>query len=189
LNSLGKEVSEEELAVVMNGWKREDILRHFLGDLTPDQVREYGSRKEELFRNSPSKLTEIRGLYEFLRDLESAALRLAVASSGGSVRVADTLEQLDVARRFRVVVTGDDVKYGKPDPGIFRLAAHRLGVAAENTLVCEDAVCGVEAAKKAGMKCLGIAANGRGPLLENAGADRVLPDFTSACLEDLRGLF
>lgn len=189
LNSLCKEVSEDELAVVMDGRKREDILRHFLGDLTPDQVREYGSRKEELFRNSSGKLTEIRGLYDFLKVLEGATLPLAVASSAGGMRVAYTLAQLDLARCFQVIVTGDDVKHGKPDPAIFLLAAQRLEVAAENILVCEDAVCGVDAAKKAGMKCLGIAANGRGPLLRDAGADRVLPDFTSARLEELSGLF
>jgi hypothetical protein len=39
------------------------------------------------------------------------------------------------------------------------------------------------------MKCLAIAANGRGPLLLEAGADRVIPDFTTADLEELRTMF
>ena len=83
----------------------------------------------------------------------------------------------------------DDVKKGKPDPSIFRLASDGLKVEPAHILVCEDAVSGVEAAKAAGMKCLAIAANGRGPLLEKAGADRVVPDFSAASLEDLSGLF
>jgi HAD superfamily hydrolase (TIGR01509 family) len=187
--SLGKEISDDELVFVLEGRKREAILRHFLGDLTPDQVTEYGARKEDLFRNTPTKLTMIHGLPGFLESLDAAALPLALASSASRGRAAYTLEQLDLTRRFRVIVTGDDVQDGKPDPAIFRLAAQRLDVAAKNVLVCEDSVCGVEAAKKAGMKCLAIASPGRGPLLENAGADYVLPDFTSAHLEELHGLF
>ncbi len=187
--SLGREVSDHELAFVVEGQKREDILRHFLGELNEEQVRYYGARKEALFCHSAAELRTIRGLPEFLDGLEAAGLPLALASSASRGRAGYMLEQLDLKRRFRVIVTGDDVPKGKPDPAIFRLAAERLGVAAENTLVCEDAVCGVEAAKRAGMKCLAIAANGRGPLLEKSGANRVLPDFTSARLDDLRRLF
>jgi beta-phosphoglucomutase len=187
--SLGRDLSEHELAFVLEGRKREDILRHFLGELTPDQVKHYGARKEALFRDSQPQLKTIPGLAYFLTDLETAGLPLALASSASGGRAAYMLEQLSLKRRFRAIVTGDDVHHGKPDPEIFRLAAQRLDVEAQNILVCEDAVCGVEAAKSAGMKCLGIAAKGRGPLLEKAGADRVLPDFTSASLKELRNLF
>lgn len=187
--SLGRELSDRELSFVLEGRKREDILRHFLGELGPEELKDYGARKEAIFRGSQMTIKTIPGLLEFLETLEAAALPLALASSAGGGRAAYMLEQLDLTRRFRAVVTGDDVRIGKPDPAVFLLAARRLGVSAENILVCEDAVCGVEAAKSAGMKCLAIAANGRGPLLERAGADQVLADFTSARLPELRGLF
>lgn len=187
--SLGKEIPDRELAFVIEGQKREDILRHFLGELTEDQLKQYGNRKEAFFRHSSLELKTVPGLPEFLDSLEAAILPIALASSASRGRVGYMLEQLDLKRRFRVIVTGDEVNKGKPDPTIFRLAAEGLSVAPENILVCEDAVFGVAAAKKAGMKCLAIAANGRGPLLKKAGADRVLPDFTSACLDDLRSLF
>ena len=187
--SLGKEVPDHELSFVLEGRKREDILRHFLGDLSEDQVKYYGARKESLFRDSRQELKTIQGLPEFLDRLEAAALPLALASSASRSRARYMLEWLDLKRHFRVIVTGDDVAKGKPDPAIFHLAAQGLNVAPENILVCEDAVCGVAAAKEAGMKCLAIAANGRGPLLKKAGADCVVPDFTAARLDDLRGLF
>lgn len=187
-SSLGKQVTDQELSFVVEGHKREDILRHFLGDLTDDQVRYYGARKEALFRHSGPELKTIRGFPEFLDSLEAAGLPVGLASSASRGRAAYIMEQLDLKRRFRVMVTGDDVHKGKPDPAIFHLASQGLGVAPENILVCEDAVSGVEAAKAAGMKCLAIAANGRGPLLKKAGADCVLSDFTLARLEDLRSL-
>jgi beta-phosphoglucomutase-like phosphatase (HAD superfamily) len=99
------------------------------------------------------------------------------------------LDALSLKPRFRVIVTGDDVVKGKPDPAIFRLAALGLGLEPEHVLVCEDAVAGIEAAKTAGMRCLAIASNGRGPLLERAGADCVIPDFTIVSLEDLQSMF
>jgi len=187
--SIGKEVPARDLLFILEGQKREDILRHFLGDLSEEQVKQYGAKKEALFRDSVSDLKTVRGLREFLDRLQGAGLPLALASSASRSRAAYMLEQLDLARRFRVVVTGDDVKKGKPDPSIFHLAAHGLDVEPSQILVCEDAVSGVEAAKAAGMKCLAIAANGRGPLLAKAGADRVVPDFSAASLDELRALF
>jgi beta-phosphoglucomutase-like phosphatase (HAD superfamily) len=72
---------------------------------------------------------------------------------------------------------------------LFLLAAQMLQVDASQILVCEDAVAGVLAAKTAGMKCIGIAANGRERLLEQAGADLVVNDFTRTSLDDVRRLF
>ena len=69
------------------------------------------------------------------------------------------------------------------------MAAAGLGVEVRSILACEDAVNGVEAAKAAGMKCLAIAKNGRGPVLQRAGADLIIPDFTTVNLDDLGKLF
>ena len=78
---------------------------------------------------------------------------------------------------------------GKPDPAIFCRAAEAMGVSPSGILVCEDAVNGVQAAKRAGMKCLGIAAPDRALLLYKAGADKIAADFTEVRLDELRGLF
>jgi len=131
----------------------------------------------------------VNGLVGFLEQIEAARLPVALASSASRSRAEFILDQLDLKSYFKVVVTGDDVARGKPDPTIFNMAANGIGVAPAGVLVCEDAVSGVEAAKTAGMKCLGIAANGRGPILEKAGADRIVPDFTAANLDELRSLF
>jgi len=189
LRSMGKDASDKQLEFVLEGHKRETILRHFLGDLNEDQVKHYGARKEALFKDAAPELKTVAGVHEFLTQCEDSGLQLALASSASRRRAEYILDHLDLKRRFSVVLTGDDVDQGKPDPAIFRLAARGLNSDPARVLVCEDAVCGVEAAKSAGMKCLAIAANGRGPLLEKAGADRIVPDFTAADLEDLRKLF
>ena len=187
--SLGRHVPDHDLEFVLEGRKREDILRRFLGELSEDQLEEYGARKEALFKDSARDLRPVSGVLEFLQQAEIEGLPMALASSASRSRVEYTLEQLGLAERFRVVVTGSDVVKGKPDPALFHAAADGMGVEPGGILVCEDAVNGVEAAKMAGMRCLAIAANGRTPLLQKAGADKIVPDFTATSLAELRGLF
>jgi beta-phosphoglucomutase len=185
--SIGHEVQEGELAFVLEGRKREEILRHFLSDVTQEEVREYGEKKERLFRRHAGSVKLVPGVAEFLAELDE--LKVALASSASRRRIAYMLKDLGLDKRFHVVVSGDDVIAGKPDPAIFRLAAEGLALSAQDLLVCEDAVCGVEAAKAAGMKCLAIAANGRAQALKAAGADRIVGDFRGVTIEQLRGLF
>ena len=165
---------------ILEGRKREDILRHFLGDLTQEQVRFYGEQKELLFREEARTIETIPAVREFLNQLRRAFIPMAVATCGGSGRVDYLLGALMLREYFQVIVTGDDVKEGKPDPAIFKEAARRLGQRAENLLAIEDSVSGVRAAKAAGMRCLGIAAPGRAQKLREAGGDWVLPDFLEA---------
>jgi beta-phosphoglucomutase len=187
--SVGREVSDEELDFVLEGHKRAEILRHFLGSLTDEQVKDYGARKEAFFRTVAPEPKINHGLPEFLEQVGAQGLTMALASSASRERIESILRQLNLTHPFRAVVTGDDVVRGKPDPAIFKLAAERMQVRPDEILVCEDAVNGVEAAKAAGMKCLAIAANGRSPLLAKAGADKVVPGFTHVRLADLHQLF
>lgn len=187
--SLGKRVPEHDLVFVLEGHKREDILRRFLGELTQEQLEDYGAQKQILFKDASRELRPVSGVLEFLQQAEAEGLPMALASSASRSRVEYTLEQLNLTDRFRVVVTGSDVAKGKPDPTLFQSAAEGMGIDPRGILVCEDAVNGVEAAKTAGMRCLAIAANGRTPLLQKAGADKIVPDFTATSLAELRGLF
>jgi len=188
-SAMGKAVGNEELSFVTEGAKREEILRRFLGDLTTEQIELYGAEKERLYQARSSELKLVSGITEFLEQVDAAGVPIAVATSGSRNRVERTLKTFGLLNRFHAIVTAEDVARGKPDPALFHLAASRLGVEAEQILVCEDAVAGVAAAKAAGMKCMAIAANGRSKLLQEAGADLVIEDFTQAGLDDVRRLF
>jgi beta-phosphoglucomutase len=189
LQARGKAVSEVELAFVREGAKREEILRHFLGELTPEEVASYGAEKDRLFQARAGELKLVPGFAEFLLQLDAVALPSAVATSGSRGRVEQALEFFNLRDRFRAVVTGNDVERGKPDPALFLLATQALQVEPGRILVCEDAVAGVLAAKSAGMKCVGIASNGRESTLKHAGADLVVNDFSHTGLVDVTRLF
>jgi len=188
LESLGKEIDEEHLNFIMEGRKRDEILRYFLGELSDEQVRALGHRKEQLFREESADMKAIEGLREFLQQLSEAEIRLAVASSGSNGRVNYVLDLLDLRHYFQAIVTGDQVTYGKPDPTIFRVACEQLRVRPSETLVFEDSVSGVRAAKTAGMRCVGVATNGIIAVLVEAGADHIIPDFSAVPLDLMRGL-
>jgi beta-phosphoglucomutase len=187
--AMGKAVGDAELSFVTEGAKREEILRRFLGDLTPEQIELYGAEKERLYQAHASELKLVQGFAEFLQQTLAAGVPLAIATSGSRRRVERTLDAFGLLKRFHAIVTAEDVARGKPDPALFYLAASRLGVAADQILVCEDAVAGVAAARNAGMKCMAVAANGRRKLLQEAGADLVIEDFTQTGLDDARRLF
>lgn len=189
LHSKRKAVNDAELSFVREGAKREEILRHFFGELTAEQIASYGAEKEKLFQSRASELKLVQGFAEFLLQLDAAALPSAVATSGSRGRVEHALEAFNIRNRFRAVVTGNEVNRGKPDSALFLLAAQALQVDVNRIVVCEDAVAGVMAAKSAGMKCVGIAANGRETMLKQAGADLVVNDFTHTSLDHVKKLF
>ena len=186
LDSVGKIVSEEQLHFVLDGRKREDILRHFMGELDADQIVEYGLRKERCFRDEVTHVRAAEGLLGFLEDLQSEQLSLAIASSGSKSRIHFLLDRFGLRKYFREVVTGDEVEQGKPHPAVFLKAAHQLGMNSSELMAFEAAVSGVKAAKSAGMKCVGIAPLDRVSILLAAGANHVVPDFRSLSCSILR---
>jgi beta-phosphoglucomutase len=186
LLTLGKNVSETDLDCILEGWRREDILRHFLGDLTQAQVVEYGNRKDEFFQQAGVPIKPVSGLCEFLNHPALLSIPKAVATSASERRTRFTLDRLQLTQHFAAIVTANDVVNGKPDPAIYHLAAEQMGVSAKHIVVIEDSVSGVRAAKAAGMKCLAIARNSRCEVLLRAGADNVVPDFVGLTLDRLK---
>jgi beta-phosphoglucomutase len=135
-----------------------DILRRTLGsDLSDDWIRNHDERKESLFRDAVREsFPAMDGAVELIDSLVADGFVLAVGSSGPPENIALFLEKLGRAEKFSAVVTGSDVTRGKPDPQVFQLAAERLGVAAPLCAVVEDAVHGIEAARRAGMASIGL---------------------------------
>ena len=91
-----------------------------------------------------------------LEQLDEMRLRLALATSSVAASARPFLERTGIRSFFGVIVTGDEVQRGKPDPDIYLRTANRLGIAPEACLVIEDALAGVAAAKAAKMRVAAI---------------------------------
>jgi beta-phosphoglucomutase len=179
LRTLGKSVSDAELDFVLDGRKRNDILRHFLGELSEVELQDYGKCKDEYFRKVLLRVKPIPGVVDFVRRLRSAQIATGVATSASESRTRHTLQHLRLTTAFDVVVTGDDVAVGKPHPSIYRLACERLNISPKYGLAIEDAVSGIQAARAAGLTCIGVAGYQSTAKLCAAGAAHIVTDFLS----------
>jgi beta-phosphoglucomutase family hydrolase len=160
--SVGRDLSQEEFQSTF-GLRNDDILRATLGELPEARLRELGQRKEEIFREAiKGKTTPLPGTLELVQRLRDAGVRQAVVSSAPRQNVETILQSLGLTGEFQALIAEEDAERGKPDPQGYLVAAVRLGVAPADCVVIEDAPGGVEAAKRAGMRCIGLAA-GREP--------------------------
>ncbi len=94
------------------------------------------------------------GTQLFITEAKNEAIKIALGSA--SKNAAYILKKLGVSHLFDARIDGTMVSKAKPDPEVFTKAAKLLGLNPANCLVFEDAQAGIEAAKNAGMKCIGI---------------------------------
>ena len=137
------------------GYGNRYIMERFIGEFglpdTPERLLE--EKNEEylvLARENTVVFPEMRALIEAL---SSRGIPMAVASGSSPVVISEILGMTRLRSYFSAAVSSEDVPNGKPEPDVFLEAARRIGASPEETLVVEDAVYGVMAAKRAGMRC------------------------------------
>jgi len=185
LRLMGKDVSEVELSYILDGHRRSEILRHFFGDLDEREVQEYGKRKDDIFRGLEYEIKPVRGALDFIEGLNRRGIAMAIATSASEIRTFSTIERMGLGGCFEAVITATDVSEGKPHPAVYRLACERMGIQPDRALAFDDASAGVLAARSAGMRCIGVASNGRSVSLLKAGAEQVIPHFEGFALDFL----
>jgi len=149
--------TDEEFRRTFGRTNRDILTTLYPGKLSDDEIRRWGDRKEELYREIiAAEFEPMPGAVELIDALFAAGFKLGVGSSGPPANIRVTLDKLGRAGRFSAIVTGADVERGKPDPQVFLLAGERLGVPPARCAVIEDAPQGVEAANRAGMTSIGL---------------------------------
>jgi HAD superfamily hydrolase (TIGR01509 family) len=140
------------------GMNNRGILSLLLGELlTSELLAEISERKEEWFRDAVrGRARTLPGVLDWLQRLQETGYRQGVASSAPPANIAALVDELELRDYFGVLVSGVDLP-GKPDPALFLEVARLLDVPPETCVVVEDAVAGVVAAKRAGMKCIAVA--------------------------------
>ena len=141
------------------GQKNDRILRAWLGDETPaDRIQRIGDAKEAAYRRLVLEggLTGLPEAAAWVARLHDGGWRQAIASSAPRANVDVMLCALGVAHYFDAIVSAEDVTAGKPDPQVFLEAAARVGVPPAGCVVVEDAAAGIEAARRAGMRAIGV---------------------------------
>jgi HAD superfamily hydrolase (TIGR01509 family) len=141
----------EDLFYSLGGWPSGKMVVHlnelFGTALDPETVAD---EKERLYVENILTIQPIPEVVAFAHEVAIFA-RVSVASGGVLPVVTQTLKAIGLKDFFPVIVTSEQVKYGKPAPDMFLEASRRMGVAPGDCLVLEDSPAGFEAAKAAGM--------------------------------------
>ena len=180
---------DEEINERLKGVSRmaslEIILERSSKTYTEEEKEALATEKNDQYVSMVKRITPaeiLPGVTVFLQSLKEAGIKSAVCSASKSAGMI--IDLLDLNDFFDAVLGGADVSKPKPDPEIFTLARDRFGLTSDECLVVEDAFAGIEAAKNAGMKALGI---GDKTILTNAVV--VYRDMTDFTLEDAQKLF
>lgn len=141
------------------GKKNEVIIPALGWTDDPLKVRELADRKEELYRGlvASNGVNILTGARELLEALKEEGIPRSVASSTPRKNLEALFAATGLDALFDAVVCGDDVSHGKPDPEVFLKAASLLALEPGSSIVIEDAFTGIEAARRGGMKVVGVA--------------------------------
>lgn len=167
------------------GQKNDRILRRWLGpEATVARIEHLADAKESEFRRlvATHGLQPLPGAAAWVQRLHEAGWRQAIASSAPRANIEVMLRALSFERWFDEIVSAEDVTQGKPDPEVFLTAAARLAVSPAQSVVVEDAAAGVEAARRAGIRSIGVTT---GPVLEADVSIRSLDELSPDAFERL----
>lgn len=164
----------------------EKLVKRYHLPVTARQLAAEKTRRYLEDLHNDATIAPIPGVEELIADLHSHGVPLALASSSYRDVIQAVLNKFGLERYFRAIVSGDQVASGKPDPEIFLEASARLEIPPARCAVVEDSANGVEAAKAAGMFCIGFINPGSGEQNLSA-ADILTDDFTTLSYARISG--
>jgi beta-phosphoglucomutase len=142
-----------------HGKRNDDLVRDLFGlHLSDAAVFEHGAAKERLFRDLIGATLEAKlvpGIREFVAEA-SKTVPLAVGTNAEPANVDFTLNGAGIRQYFRAIVDGSQVARAKPAPDVYLRGAQLLGVDPANCIVFEDSPVGIDAARAAGMRVVGL---------------------------------
>jgi beta-phosphoglucomutase family hydrolase len=152
-DDLGANLGWEETKSHMYGKNSELLIRIFGKDrFTTEEMDRLSLEKEKRYQQEyKPHLQLIPGLQQFLEKAHALNIPMAIGSAAIMFNIDFVLDNLNIRKYFKAIVSADDVTISKPNPETYLKCAEVLGVDPVNCVVFEDAPKGVEAAQNAGM--------------------------------------
>ena len=167
----------------MIGAGSEVLLRELLGDVRTDVKKAWRGHFDEL----KPEIRPFADAASLLRAVKERGATVVLASSSEQEDVDALLAAIDADDAIAEVTSAGDVSDAKPSPEVFQMAMDKAGLDPAGTVAVGDTVWDVEAAARAGLRCVCVLSGGIGQAeLDAAGALAVYPDV-STLLRDLDG--
>ncbi|QMW01136.1 HAD family hydrolase [Spirosoma foliorum] len=186
----GKTLSDDDFVQYVSGKHNKDIVAHLFANqtLNPDEVVRLSHEKEALFRELyRSAITPVPGLIPFLKSLKEAGIHTAVATSAPVENLDFIMDALDIRSYFDALLNESMVNHPKPDPEIYEKAMAILDVKPSESVIFEDSMTGIQAAKASGAFVVGMATT-QTPDELRPFVNEVANDFTELSFERLQQL-
>jgi beta-phosphoglucomutase family hydrolase len=180
----GKSLTYKEYVPLL-GIKSAQVVKEFLPLKNDDEIQMALTRKLVFFHEYIAE----NGIYPvpyadvFLKQIKQLDIPVALATSSRKAKMEMVMTKVELVTLFDAIVTGGDVKNGKPAPDIFIKAAEKLGVRPQDCIVFEDASNGVKAAKNAFMKCVALSSTQPPEALQEA--DLIIDTFKDLSFREL----
>jgi beta-phosphoglucomutase len=182
------ELTEETYKTEISGVPIMDTVRSLFPDADEETLKSLVREKEQLYQEIYTPfIAPINGLENLLTELKDGGVKLAMASSASWDDIDFVLSHVKVRQYFDVIIDGNRVSKGKPNPQIFLKAAADLHMRPEDCIVFEDSMAGIKAGNAAGMKVVGITTAHPANRLQPT--NLTINDYTELSLQKLQALF
>ncbi|HEY9696837.1 MAG TPA: HAD family phosphatase [Trichocoleus sp.] len=179
LQTFGVSIDRSLYRTHFSGRRNIEIVQDVLPQLSPEAGNELSAQKEAMFRTQVESLTPMPGLLEVLKWADEQQLQRAIVTNAPVENVEFMLRVLHLEEVFPLVILGDELPLGKPDPMPYLAALDHLNITAEEAIAFEDSPSGIRSAVAAGIPTVGIASTHDPQRLYQLGATLVVDDFTA----------
>ncbi|UZP02023.1 HAD family phosphatase [Clostridium botulinum] len=158
MNTLGINISKGELALyagATNEYIFTKLKERYGIKKSVSELMEYKS-KLIINKVKEESLEPINGIRELLNALRKNNIKIAIGSSSPRSLIEAVIDKFNLHSAFDCIVSGEEVERSKPYPDVYIEVSKKLGINPEKCIVVEDSHNGVQAAKSAGMKCIGF---------------------------------
>lgn len=182
-------LTESQMEQTVYGRTGEDALPLlFKRELNKEDIERYSEEINRHYRELfADYIKPLEGIEEFLRALKNQNIPCAIATSAPPVNVEFVLKHTGLGHYFRTIVDDTHIANGKPHPEIYEKAAEALSVNPKNCIVFEDSLSGIEAAKSAGMRVIGVATTHTHEELSHT--ESVIDDFRNISVSNIAHYF
>jgi len=185
LSKKGLKITKEELRK-HDSRRFNDVYKDFFDSKNDAEIEAMLDEKYRWLKSRTKGIVPIPGFFEFFFKVKGK-YPLAIVSSSRKHFVEHILKEIGEQDSFDIIVGGDQVSKGKPDPEGYLKAASLLGVQPEKCLVIEDSINGIISAKKSGAKCVAVTTTYEKNFLLDA--DLIVNSLTNLTIEKADGLF
>lgn len=184
IKQFGISITYKDFKSKTSGKLNKEIIPSILGmELDDKKIKQLIDEKERIYRKLYAPhVKAIEGLYTLIYQLKAKQIKIAITTTAVKENRQFILKALGLTNVFEAIVGEEHFTKGKPDPDIFLTGAKKLGVEPKQCIVFDDVPLGIEAARRAGMKSIGLLTSHTESELKDANI--IIEDFSQLDIED-----